>query len=223
MTRILVPTVSADDWSRFLADPGHWRTGYSARSLAHCWQSAAGLPGEVKTVLEAEPIFVGSELLLAIPEHKVALPGGGRPSQTDLWLLLRTPAALASVAVEGKVREPFGPTIEEWLREGGPNRRVRLKGLCDLLGLSSASMELRYQLLHRAASAVLEARRFLAAHAIMLVHSFSQDDAWYEDFERFAGALGASPAKGKLSAVPGREGPTLHLGWIRGAEKFLQA
>jgi hypothetical protein len=227
MAPILIPTRSADDWKQFLADERHWRTGYSARSLAQCWHAAAGLPPEIQAVLHSTPLFAQAELLLAIPEHRVALPGSGRPSQTDLWLLLRTPAALASVAVEGKVAEPFGPTIGEWLGDGGeaanPNKSRRLKGLCELLGLASAAPELRYQLLHRTASAVIEARRFLAAHAVMLVHSFSQQDAWYDDFERFARALDAEPAKGKLTVVPGRTGPTLHLGWVRGDAAHLSS
>ncbi|HEU4564653.1 MAG TPA: hypothetical protein VFS05_08400 [Gemmatimonadaceae bacterium] len=168
-----------------------------------------------------------SELLLAIPEHKVPLPGGGRPSQTDLWLLLRTPNTLASVAVEGKVAERFGPTVGEWLGEGGEegnqNKARRLRGLCEILGIPSAGRDLRYQLLHRTASAIIEARRFLAAHAVMLVHSFSQQDAWYEDFERFAVALGAQPEKGRLVQIPGRAEPTLHIGWVRGHADFLRS
>lgn len=227
MAHILIPARSADDWKQFLADERHWKTGYSARSLAHCWHASAGMPPEISAILQTAPIFGQSEFLLAIPEHQVALPGGGRPSQTDLWLLLRTPAALASIAVEGKVAEPFGPTVGEWLGEDGEgsntNKRRRLDGLCELLGLSGAAPDLRYQLLHRTASAVLEARRFLAAHAVMLVHSFSQEDAWYSDFERFARALGAEPEKGKLAVVSGRTGPTLHLGWVRGDAAHLSA
>lgn len=227
MAPILIPARSADDWKQFLADERHWKTGYSARSLAHCWHSTPGLPPEIEAILRTAPVFSQAELLLAIPEHQVPLPGGGRPSQTDLWLLLRTPAALASVAIEGKVAEPFGPTVGEWLGEGGEganlNKRRRLDGLCELLGLTSAAPDLRYQLLHRTASAVLEARRFLAAHAVMLVHSFSQQDAWYDDFERFAHALGARPEKGRLAEVPNRSGPTLHIGWVRGDAAHLTA
>lgn len=227
MSRILIPAGSADDWKRFLADERHWKTGYSARSLAHCWHACQGLPPEIDAVLATAPVFANSELLLAIPEHQVALPGGGRPSQTDLWLLLRTPSALASIAVEGKVSEPFGPTVGEWLGAGveepGANKQRRLSGLCDILGLRTAAPELRYQLLHRTASAVLEARRFLAAHAVMLVHSFSQQDLWYDDFERLVAALGGQAGKGRLIAIPGQEGPTLHLGWVRGDARFLES
>lgn len=227
MTPILIPARSADDWKHFLADERHWKTGYSARALAHCWQATGGLPPEVEAILRTAPVLAQSELLLAIPEHQVPLSGGGRPSQTDLWLLLRTPAALASVAVEGKVAEPFGPTVSEWLGDGGeeasPNKARRLAGLCEELGLLRAAPHLRYQLLHRTASAIIEARRFLAAHAVMLVHSFSQEDAWYEDFERFVIALGAQPEKGKLVQIPQRVAPSLHVGWVRGHADFLKS
>lgn len=227
MPRILIPAASADDWKRFLADERHWKTGYSARSLAHCWHACSGLPPEIEAALATEPVFANAELLVAIPEHQVALPGGGRSSQTDLWLLLRTPSALASVAVEGKVAEPFGPTVGEWLgedvEEPAANKHRRLRGLCEILGLSTAAPELRYQLLHRTASAVLEARRFLAAHAVMLVHSFSQQDLWYDDFERVVVALGGHAEKGRLISIPNRGGPTLHLGWVRGNAKYLES
>jgi hypothetical protein len=223
---ILIPATSADAWQPLLASGHHWRTGYSARSLAHCWHDTTGLPPEVASAFESTPAFAGAELLLAIPEHKVPLPGVGRASQTDLWLLMRTRDALVSVAVEGKVSESFDKTIGDWLEDatdGGANRRQRLGALCELLGIVEPTADLRYQLFHRAASAILEARRFHAAHAVLLVHSFSQEDAWYDDFARFAEALGAKAVKGRLAQVQGRSGPTLHLGWVRGEAKFLRA
>lgn len=227
MAPILIPAASAEDWKQFLADARHWKSGYSARALAHCWHAAAGLPPEITAALSSAPVFAQAELLLAIPEHQVPLPGGGSPSQADLWLLLRTPSALASVAIEGKVAEPFGPTIGEWLGTGGdgasPNKVRRLKGLCELLRMPSAAPDLRYQLLHRTASAIIEARRFIAAHAVMIVHSFSQQDAWYEDFEKFAAALGVQAEKGRLVPAPGHAAPTLHLGWVRGGAEHLRA
>jgi hypothetical protein len=133
---------------------------------------------------------------------------------------------LVSVAVEGKVSEPFGPTIGEWLGPDSPelvsNKQCRLRGLCEIVGLSTAAPELRYQLLHRTASAVLEARRFLADHAVMLVHSFNQHDLWYDDFERFVVALGGRPEKGRLIHIAGRDAPTLYLAWARGDAKYLE-
>lgn len=224
MSQILIPANGPDDWSRLLASPEHWRTGFSARSLAHCWQDAAGgFPPEVRSLMATAPALATAELLLAVPEHKVQLPGAGKASQTDLWLLARTESGLASIAVEGKVREAFGPTVGEWLADGGENRAKRLAGLCQLLGIETIPPDVRYQLVHRTASSVLEAKRFMAAHAAMIVHSFSQSDEWYEDFETFAAALGSVAAKGRLVAIPNHDRPTLHLGWARGAERFLEA
>ena len=221
MSRILIPSAGPESWKTFLADEGHWKTGFSAKSLAHCWEAADEIPPEIDSILRTSPTFVASELLLAIPEHKVRIPGGSRASQTDLWLLLRAPGGLASVAIEGKVKESFGPTVAEWSEEASSGKEVRLQALKNLLSLSDVPGEIRYQLLHRTASAILEARRFLAVHAVMLVHSFSQSDEWFDDFKAFSALLGASAEKGKLVQAPSHTQPTLHLGWVRGDAEFL--
>lgn len=226
MSHILIPASSAEDWKRFLAKDTQFQPGYSAHSLAHCWHACRGLPPEIAEVLGTAPALKDAALLLAIPEHKVSLPGRGLPSQTDLWLLLRTSDGLVSVAIEGKVAEPFGPTIEEWLassKDGDDrNRRARLDGLCQLLGISDPPPKLRYQLLHRTASAIIEARRFHAQRAAMLVHSFSQDDAWFGDFERFVEALGGKAQHGHLTEIFGRTAPSLYIGWVRGKAQFAK-
>jgi hypothetical protein len=80
LSQVYIPTSSAEQWAQFLAEPvKHWRQGYSARTLAYSWQEACGFPTEVRSVLEST--FPSIELLLALPEHKVPLPGGSRPSQ----------------------------------------------------------------------------------------------------------------------------------------------
>ena len=86
MPHIHVPARSADDWTQLLADPAkHWRTGYSARTLAHSWQNADGLPKEVKEAFVGNEHLAGIQLLLALPEHQVPLVGGSRPSRNDIW------------------------------------------------------------------------------------------------------------------------------------------
>jgi hypothetical protein len=227
MTRILIPTKGADDWRQFLAKPeAQWRAGYSAYELAHCWEAAAGFPPAVRAALDRAPDAVLSdlELLLAVPEHQVPLPGGRRPSQTDLWVLARTSVGdVVSVTVEGKVAEPFDAIVGDWLaREGEPSdgKLERLDFLCTTLGLARDGVgHLRYQLLHRAASALIEAKRFGARHALMLVHSFSSDDEWFSDYTAFAEALGAeeTPAIGTIVAVGPRAGISLYLGWVKDA------
>jgi hypothetical protein len=64
--------------------------------------------------------------LLAVPEFKVPLPGGARASQNDLFVLGRSSPGLVSIMIEGKVKESFGPTLDEWRHEGSPGKKERL-------------------------------------------------------------------------------------------------
>jgi len=51
----------------------------------------------------------------------------------------------------------------------------RLEFLINLLEINNKDISnIRYQLLHRTASALIAAERFCAPHALMLVHSISQ-------------------------------------------------
>lgn len=168
-------------------------------------------------------MFGGSAtLLLAIPEHKVPLPGGSRPSQTDLFAILRREDRTISCAIEGKVAEAFGPTLGDWLKDHSSGKAERLAYLCGLLGLVQPLPEtLRYQLLHRSASAIIEARRFKTDDAAMIVHSFSKDDLWFDDFARFAELFGLQATKNRLLTFALPTGMPMHLGWVTGDPKFL--
>lgn len=205
---ILVPSHGPDDWKALLADPEtQWRKGYSAMSAAKSWEGASGLPPEVAAV-----IGPGATLLLAIPEHKVPLPGGGRPSQCDVFALVSTRRGSCALAVEAKVAEPFGPTIGDWLKEASSGKRDRLAAICDLLGCAQPPDQLRYQLFHRTAAAVVEARRFGTAMAAMVVQSFSSDRLWHDDFLTFAAHLGMDATHGPAERnLP--DGRPLRLGW----------
>ena len=220
MSKIYIPTSSAEQWAQFLAEPvKQWRQGYSARTLAYAWQEANGFPAEVGSVLAS--VFPSAELLLALPEHKVPLPGGARSSQNDIWMLARSENQLISMAVEGKVSEPFGPTVQEWQTESSPGKVKRLAYILSLLGLSSIPDTTRYQLLHRTASAIIEARRYNAAHAVMLVHSFSQSSEWFQDYAAFVSLMGGSATEDRMISVGSRSGVSLHLAWVRGNTHYL--
>ena len=220
MGKIYIPTSSAEQWARFLAEPvKHWRQGYSARTLAYSWQEAIGFPTEVGAVLASQ--FPAAELLLALPEHKVPLPGGSRSSQNDIWVLARSKDQLISIAVEGKVSEPFGPTVQEWQADSSPGKAERFSYLLSLLGLSAVPVDTRYQLLHRTASAIIEAQRFNAAHAVMLVHSFSQSGEWFQDYAAFVALMGGSAKENRMVSVGFRSGVSLHLAWVRGDAYYL--
>lgn len=226
MNKIYIPITKPEDWQSLLADPKKkWRRGYSARALAYCWQEADGFPTSVKRAFKNSDIdlFHEIEILLAIPEHKVSLPGGSRSSQNDLFVLAKSQGQLISIAVEGKVSEPFGDTISKWLENQSQGRKKRLDFLCTKLNLKADSLSnIRYQLLHRTVSAILEAKRFNASHALMLVHSFSQTDEWFENYALFAALFGIdAKANGIHSA--GRIGDIhLYLGWAKGDPKHLE-
>lgn len=220
LSKIYIPTSSAEQWAQFLAEPvKHWRQGYSARTLAYAWQEAGGFPSEVDSVLASA--FPSAELLLALPEHKVPLPGSSRPSQNDIWILARSEGQLVSIAVEGKVSEPFGPTVQEWQAGSSPGKAERLAYLLSLLSLSAVPDTTRYQLLHRTASAIIEAQRFNAAHAVMLVHSFSQSSEWFQDYAAFVSLMGSCAAENNIASVGSRSGVSLHLAWVRGNARYL--
>ena len=223
MPTIYVPAQSADDWARFLTDPvKHWRTGYSARTLAYSWQEANGFPSEVQDAFASNDQLSRIQLLLALPEHQVPLVGGSRPSQNDIWALARAGNELVSIAVEGKVSEPFGPTLSEWLAKESKGKSARLAFLHRELNLNEElAGTIRYQLLHRTASAVIEAKRFGASHAVMLGHSFSPSQEWLPDFHEFSSLLRVERSINRVRSAGNRGGFHLHIGWVCGNEKYL--
>ncbi|MCE8509904.1 hypothetical protein KBY28_15745 [Ruegeria pomeroyi] len=218
MAKVYVPSTGVEDWKRFLANPEtQWQRGYSAMAAALSWEAAQGLPPEISDLVGGSP-----ELLLAIPEHKVALPGGRRDSQCDVFALVRVGDETLAIAVEAKVNEAFGPTIGEGMNNASEGKMERLRFICDLLGLSAPPPdEVRYQLFHRTAAAILEAQRFKTDRAAMIVQSFSRDHRWFGDFAAFAKLFGfeARPGQAMRHILP--SGVPLLLGWAIGSPEFL--
>jgi hypothetical protein len=153
-----------------------------------------------------------------------------------LFVLARARDGIAAIAIEGKVAEPFGPLVRDWLTsnrsrtEGASKcapskgKRTRLDFLASSLGLHPDDLaDLRYQLVHRSVSALIEARRFSAEYAVMLVHSFSEAADGFGDYESFARALHSDPppARDQLTRaqVPGNI--PLYLGWATGEPAFI--
>lgn len=226
MKRIVAPTETGADWKRLLAEPHHWQLGKSAMSAAACWEAAGDhLPPELTAALTAsrDPDLASLELLLAVPEWKTALPGGRRESYTDVLALARNDRGLVVVAVEAKVDEEFGPTLGEKRVAPSDGQRERLDYLDQVLHLDNPLPDaIRYQLLHRTASAILTARLFHARTAVMLVQSFSPVGHGRKDFEAFSRALGASPVSDSVVAVRRHQAPQLFVGWCTGHQRFRQ-
>jgi hypothetical protein len=225
--RILSFTTGPSDWRTFLADPvKQWRTGYSACTLAHCWEAADGFPPEVSKVLTqtTEPLLANLEPLLAVPEFKVPLPGGSRASQNDVFVLARSSAGPVCIMVEGKVNECFGPTLDEWRTDASAGKDIRLSFLLRTLSVSAPpSGDIRYQLFHRAASAIITAEQYHAVAAIVLVHSFSEHRIGWQDYEAFVNLFGVRALSDVVQRLPIVSPIPLFVVWVAGDCAFLKS
>jgi hypothetical protein len=176
-----------------------------------------GLPRAVRALLDGHDRFRDAELVDAILERRTDLRDGVRGlSQTDLLAILGLGNDLVIVVVEGKVDEPFGPLISEWLT-GEPHKQIRLSALAKTLGATGDEIStLRYQLFHRTASAVYEAQRYRSTTALMLVHSFSRKRSGWDEFAAFVRAIGLceNPRPGEILGPKRVEAVALYAAWL---------
>ena len=219
-SRCYVPSGGPLAWRDFLADPDkQWKSGYSAKALAESWEAQNGLPEEVASLIRSVPRYANEkmELLVALPEWEVALPGGSEGSHNDVLALIGVGGELMVAAVEGKVSEPFDKSIDEWFSNPSDGKRKRLRYLCGVLGMAFPPPgHLRYQLFHRAASAVIERGRFRAQGSAMVVHSFSAEKVGFDDYKVFVEELGGLAEPDRMIEVGLPDGTTLLFGWASG-------
>ena len=224
MQRLFIPTLGPTDWRRLLANPRtQWVPGKSALESAVAWESARemedGLPESVRDLLATHDATSGAQLVLGLPELQVEFAGGGHPSQTDLWALLRTEAHFISASFEAKSGESLGEIVGDWLAAAPPRsgRPARLRDLGQRLGfVDSEAVDIRYQLLHRAATATKLAARFRAEYAVLVVHSFggTRDAPSLADFRKFGEFMGASVRENVLAPVARSCECPLLIGWL---------
>lgn len=218
--KVYVPSKGVNSWRDLLANPvKQWKLGCSAMSLADAWEKQSGFPESFIEPLKS--VGLDLELLLAIPEHKVYLDTKKAPSQNDLFTLSKDKEGLVSMTVEGKVSEPFGMLVKPW-SDDSESRTSRLKFLIAKLelGLPISSIgDFRYQLFHRTVSSILEAERFTAKKAVMIVHSFSDTNKWFDDYSDFVKLINPSITP-KLNTIyyckTLSSGIDLYIGWIKG-------
>jgi len=188
---------------------------------AYSWENANGLPKEISALFTHadEPALRDASLALAIPEYKVGLEGGTRPSQNDVFAILSCSTGLITVMVEGKAKEDFDDTLGDWKKRTSPQGvKARMADIAENIGLTQTIPDnIRYQFLHRTASAAIEAKRFHAPFAAIIVQSFVADDAknHYQDFCAFVQLFGKMPAKEKLVEISQPNGRRLFAAWIQ--------
>lgn len=90
-----------------------------------------------------------------------------------------------------------------------------MMGPAGIPGIRSDKLSnVRYQLLHRTASAIIEARRFTANNTLMLVNSFSEAYELFVDFVVFARLYGIDAQPNRIVYASSFDGVNLYLGWI---------
>jgi hypothetical protein len=224
--RILIPTDGPESWKLLLAEPDkHWQPGFSAMSTALSWEKANGIPKEIVSLFRnaEDPGLRDAELTIAIPEYKVSLAGGSRPSQNDVFALLSCTDGLVAMMVEGKAKEDFDETLLNWEKRTSPQGvKARLADIAKHIGLTPQIPDhIRYQLLHRTASAVIEANRFHAPYALMVVQSFVTDDSenHYNDFCEFLNLYGKEAIKNQLIELTKVRTCRLFAAWAYSGQK----
>jgi hypothetical protein len=217
---IYAPTAGLSTWKNGLEDPDkQWVRTKSAFETAVFWECGSmeprGLHPNLIALLEQEQALEGCDLVASFPAHRVHVPDGVPPSQSDIWVILRTYVGLVSLVIEGKAGEGFAETVGEWRKEASAEKDKRLAFLCEQLGLTKQpSDEIRYQLLHRTVSALLEAERVDAAIAAMIIVSFTDDPRSRDDFGAFTSVLGGPVSSGQLRRMPSVQNRPLFLGWL---------
>jgi hypothetical protein len=80
-------------------------------------------------------------------------------------------------------------------------------------------------LFYRTVSSILTAEQFTEKKAIMIVHSFSESDEWYNDYLDFVKLINPN-LNPRINEIynckilsPGIE---LYIGWIKVEEKYLE-
>jgi hypothetical protein len=172
----------------------------------------------------ADPLLADLIPLLAVPEFKVPLLGGSRASQTDIFVLARSSAGPVCIMVEGKVNESFGPTLDEWRADASLGKDKRLRFLLHTLGIAAIPAgDIRYQLLHRAASAIITVDQYRAVAAVLLIHSFSKQRTGFEDYGAFVRLFGVHAHSGVVQRLLPTSTVPLFAVWVAGDCSFLKS
>ncbi len=212
MSRLHIATRGICNWRERLTSPERqWKRCFSAFETAVSWELASasnsGLPEPIAKLFR-ENSYGDPVLMFAVAEHKVDLPGSNvAPSQSDVWAVVRTSAGMLSLTVEAKAKESFGDEIlERWLVAGDSeqsviNRKTRWDYIRQYLPKSESFSRVRYQMLHRCAASVIEAKRLGFQHAAFVVQAFETPDSSFQDYAVFCEALKIAAERGRMATT----------------------
>ncbi|HJZ05575.1 MAG TPA: hypothetical protein VJ327_07025 [Patescibacteria group bacterium] len=132
------------------------------------------------------------------------------------------------MAIEAKAGEKLDDLVSVWLTKKSSERSNKPEKLADLqrrLGIAGADVStIRYQLLHRTASALKEAERFAARYALLIVQSFNRaaDEQSWQDFIHFGNVMGVTAAEGRIVASPRSTAVPLFISWVTSQPATLE-
>ena len=69
-------------------------------------------------------------------------------------------------------------------------------------------------MLHRTASAIIEAKKVNAKNSLILVHSFSKEAKWFEDYANFVKLFDITPKKNTIVGPIQIDEINLYFGWV---------
>ena len=212
MNRLCITTCGLGSWRERLANPDRqWKRRFSALETAVSWERASrtssGLPEPILKLFR-NSIYCEPVLMFAIAEHKVPLAGGPADSQCDVWAFLNTKAGTVSLSIEAKAQESFGKsnqTLEQWLDAGKSerartNRQERWNDIKKHLPniVEGGYSQVAYQLLHRCAAAVIEAKRFRLENAAFVVQAFQSPAKSFDAFSQMCRAMATDAERGRI-------------------------
>lgn len=201
-----------EDWIEVLTRR-HYKQGHSAYECAHRWhQVGNAFPEPIPSLLRESkiPLLKDLEIKQLYCEHPVWLDTHSTPSKNDLSIFCEGPEnRKVTIVVEAKCDESFANPVCAWVRasdqpaprrqrklfkspdEPVPRKLRRLAFLNEVLCLNvGVDSRVRYQLLHRLASAILIARQTFAQATLMMVQAFTDSPRNFEDFKYFCSLLG---------------------------------
>lgn len=197
-----------------LIPPRHYKAGFSAYEIAHSWKSSSKFfPDAINEVFRTcnIPIFANLRPDYVVAEYPVFLDDTFHtPSKSDIFAFCSNFYGDRIVmAVEGKCLEPFGPRIQDWIVTSDfptarrqkmlfpesppiqPRKKRRLEFLNSLLPTKIAEDScLRYQAVHRSASAIIEASKTSSIAAVVVIQAFRKSLDNYFDYSDWLDFLG---------------------------------
>ena len=173
---------SLEDWEKF-APPKkteiQWKDGRSAKELAKYIVQAEGyIPKEIEEILltigcNQDIIFCGE------PEVVTRLTGKGEGRNHDLLLIQDNEFV---VGIEAKADEPLGKLISKELssKDISENKINRINSLYkDIYGSCLCdNLDVRYQLLTATVGTLIEAEKFKASKALLIIITFKKDKCY---------------------------------------------